>query len=199
MARERMARQARYEQLIALAWSVVREHGADDLTLPRLAVEAGVTKPVVYSHFTSRSALLVALFEEYDARQRVALRDAVAQAPSTARGCADAIAASYVDCVVGQGRELAGVAAALEGTPELAAFKRRSDAAYAAQLTAILRGARDGAVLPAASMTGMLGAAEALAAAAASGEMDRDSAVGELASVIESAVARHRTRSRHQD
>ncbi|MEH3156260.1 MAG: TetR/AcrR family transcriptional regulator [Gordonia paraffinivorans] len=196
MARERMARQDRYEQLVSLAWSVVRDHGAEHLTLGRLATAAGVTKPVVYSHFPSRAALLVALFDEYDDSQTTALRDAVARAAPTVRERATAIATSYVDCVIRQGRELAGVAAALEGTPELAEFKRRSDAAYAAELTDILGTARNGGVLTPAAMTGTLGAADALGAAAAAGEMDRDVAVDELAAVIEGAVARCRPRRR---
>ena len=196
MARERMARQDRFSQLITIAWSIVREQGADGLTLGRLATAAGVTKPVVYSHFPSRDALLVALFEEYDERQNAALEAAVTRAGPTVRGRADAIASSFVDCVVTQGRELAGVAAALEGTPELADVRRRSDAAYAEQLATILGGARNGGPLTPAAMTGMLGAAEALAAAAASGEMGRDVAVDELASVIEAAVARCRRSGR---
>jgi AcrR family transcriptional regulator len=191
-----MTRQDRRRQLLGFAWSIVRDHGADELTLPRLAVEADITKPVVYSHFPSRSALLAALFEEYDERQSAALQHAVDRAGSTLRGRAGAVAASYVDCVVGQGRELVGVSAALAGTPELADVKRRSDAAYTEQLTSILAGARGGAELPPASLTGILGAAEALSAAAASGEIDRDTAVDELTSVIESTVTRSRPRSR---
>lgn len=194
-----MAREDRFAQLVAVAWSIVREHGADNLTLGRLATAAGVTKPVVYSHFPCRDALLVALFDEYDERQNAALDEAVAQAGPTVRARAEAIASSFVDCVVTQGRELAGVAAALEGTPELAEFKRRSDAAYAEQLTTILRGARNGGTLTPAVTTGMLGAAEALAAAAASGEMARDVAVDELAAVIEAAVARCRRSGRPAD
>ncbi|WP_299572312.1 TetR/AcrR family transcriptional regulator [uncultured Williamsia sp.] len=196
MARERMARQDRFDQLVAIAWSIVRDHGADDLTLGRLATAAGITKPVVYSHFPSRDALLVALFEEYDERQNAALAAAVTRAGSSVRGRARAIAASFVDCVVTQGRELVGVAAALEGTPELAQFKRRSDLAYAEQLTTVLGGARNGATLTPAALTGMLGAAEALAAAAASGDMDRDTVVDELAAVIETTVARCRRAAR---
>jgi len=191
-----MARQDRRRQLIECAWSIAGEHGADDLTLGRLAVDAGVTKPVVYSHFPSRAALLVALFEEYDERQGQALRDAVLHAGPTLRGRAEAIAVSYVDCVVGQGHELVGVAAALEGTPELAEFKRRSDAAYAEQLTAILERARGGATPTPAALTGMLGAAESLAGAAAAGELDRDVAVDELTSTVEAAVVRCRPRTR---
>ncbi|GAA2048255.1 TetR/AcrR family transcriptional regulator [Williamsia deligens] len=192
MARERMTRQDRYGQLVALAWSLVHELGADELTLGRLAERAGVTKPVVYSHFASRNALLVALFEEYDDRQTAALQRAVDDADATVPARARAIATSYVDCVVGQGPELLGVAAALEGSPELAAFKRRSETAYAGQLTSILASVDGGAVVTTPTMTGVLGAAEALSTAAAAGDMTRDVAVHELATVIETTVERSR-------
>ena len=107
MVRQRMTRANRRRQLLDLAWTLVREEGADALTLGRLADVAGVTKPVVYDHFSTRAGLVVAMFEEYDAEQSAALDAAVAEVGDggvvdTAR----AIAVSYVDCVVRHGREL---------------------------------------------------------------------------------------------
>jgi AcrR family transcriptional regulator len=187
-----MARADRNAQLVALAWGIVRDDGADALTLGRLADAAGVTKPVVYSHFASRAALLAALYAEYDARQDAALADALAAAGGSLPACADAIATSYVDCVLGQGPELAGVAAALEGAPELAAVKRRSDEGYRARCRAALEPfTRDGSVTTAA-LTAVAGAAEALSAAAAAGELTRDDAVAELTATVLSTVERLR-------
>ena len=191
MARVRMAREARYEQLVTLAWAIVRQEGADALTLGHLAEIAEVTKPVVYSHFPSRSALLVALFEEYDARQAVALTDALAAADRSLPACADAIATSYVDCFLGQGRELTGVVAALEGTQELADFKRRSDEAYAQRCREILEPFVTDGTVPTPALTAIFGAAEALSAAAAIGTVTRDEADEELTATIVSTVERH--------
>jgi AcrR family transcriptional regulator len=192
MVRVRMAREDRYEQLITLSWSIVRNEGADALTLGRLAQTAGVTKPVVYSHFPSRSQLLIALFEEYDSRQMEALESAIADLDVSLAAYARAIATSHVDCVLGQGRELAGVAAALEGAPELADYKRRSDAKYSERCRAILEPfVGDGAVTTAA-LTTILGAADALSAAAASGSLSREDACEELTATIASTVARLR-------
>jgi AcrR family transcriptional regulator len=187
-----MARQDRSVQLMSLAWAIVREEGADALTLGRLADAAEVTKPVVYSHFASRSALLVALFEEYDARQAAALRASLDQEQATLEACARAIATAHVDCVVDQGRELAGVAAALEGTPELAAYKRRSGELYREQCRAALTPFAGGGVVSTPALTAVLGAAEALSAAAAAGSLSRDEASAELAAVIVSTVERSR-------
>ncbi|AHH21343.1 putative transcriptional regulator, TetR family [Nocardia nova SH22a] len=192
MARVRMARENRYEQLVTSAWTIVREEGADALTLGHLAEVAGVTKPVVYSHFPSRSALLVALFEEYDARQIAALDSAVDTAEVSLPTHARAIATSHVDCVLGQGRELAGVIAALEGTRELADFKRRSDEKYLGRCRAILERFVDGGTVPTPTLTAIFGAAEALSAAAALGSVSRDEAREELTATIVSTMERLR-------
>lgn len=194
MARTRMAREDRYDQLVTLAWSIVRTEGADALTLGRLAEHAEITKPVVYSHFSSRAALLIALFEEYEARQNAALEHALDGIDGSLQACASAIATSHVDCALGQGRELTGVAAALEGAPELAEFKRRSDEDYAERCRSILTPfAADGA-LPRTAMTAILGAAEALGSAAASQDISREEACDELADTIVGAVSRVRGR-----
>jgi AcrR family transcriptional regulator len=192
MAGVRMARADRHAQLLALAWQIVRGGGADALTLGHLAEAAGVTKPVVYSHFASRAALLVALFEEYDARQMAALAAAVDDVDTSLPAQARAIATSHVDCVLGQGSELTGVAAALEGTPDLADFKRRSHARYTERCRAVLEPFTGAGALPAPALTVVLGAAEALAAAAAAGTISRDDATEELTATIVSTVERLR-------
>lgn len=46
--RQRMTHQARRQQLIGVAWNLVRAQGSDALTLGRVAEAAGVSKPVVY-------------------------------------------------------------------------------------------------------------------------------------------------------
>ena len=73
--RRRLSREDRQRQLLDVAWQLVRAEGTDALTLGRLAEHAGVTKPVVYDHFSTRSGLLAALYQDFDARQ-TALMDA---------------------------------------------------------------------------------------------------------------------------
>jgi AcrR family transcriptional regulator len=68
----------RRRQLLDVAWQLVREEGTEGLSLGRLAEQAGVTKPVVYDHFETRTGLLVALYQEYDARQTAMLDSALA-------------------------------------------------------------------------------------------------------------------------
>lgn len=63
--RRRLTREERRKQLLAAARALIETQGLKSLTMERLAHEAAISKPVVYSHFTNRSAILVALFEDY--------------------------------------------------------------------------------------------------------------------------------------
>lgn len=190
MARTRLSRADRYDQLVEVSWALVRAEGADALTLGRLAERAGVAKPVVYSHFPSRAALLAALFSEFDDRQTVMLEEYLEAAEESLDGRANAIANSYVGCALAQGRELTGVLAALEGSPELEQVKRESEHAYSERCREILApfGATDG--LAKRSMTAIFGAAEALSHAAVAGVLSPDEAKGELAALIVAVVGR---------
>lgn len=190
MTRERLTRAERFDQLIDVSWALVRAEGADALTLGRLAERAGVAKPVVYSHFASRAALLVALFAEYDNRQTAMLDKNLAAANATLAGRAQAIADSYVGCTLGQGPELTGVLAALEGSPELEKLKRESEQEYGERCRVSLSPFADGNVIAQSSLTAIFGAAEALSLAAASGTLEPDRATTELTALIVGVVGR---------
>lgn len=190
MARTRLSRADRYDQLIDVSWALVREEGADALTLGRLAERAGVAKPVVYSHFPSRAALLAALFREYDDRQAVMLEEYLSAADASLDGCAHAIADSYVGCTLGQGPELTGVLAALEGSPELEQVKREAEHAYSERCRESLAPYVDSGTVAPASMTAIFGAAEALSQAAATGSLSPEEAKRELASLIEAVAGK---------
>lgn len=188
--RRRMSREERQRQLLDVAWQLVREEGTEALTLGRLAEQAGVTKPVVYDHFTTRPGLLAALYQEFDARQ-TALMDAALQTsePSLASK-AMVIASSYVDCVLLQGREIPGVIAALTSSPELEKIKREYEAIFMDKCrNALLPFAGTGEIAPA-SLRAMLGAAEALSHAAATGEITPVQAQDELFATIVAMVER---------
>ncbi len=190
MARIRLSRADRYAQLVQESWALVRSEGADALTLGRLAERAGVAKPVVYSHFASRADLLAALFTEFDERQTAMLEEYLASGDASLHGRASAIAESYVECALAQGRELTGVLAALEGSPELEQVKRASEQAYSErcrELLAPFGGA--GGVSPA-STTAIFGAADALSQAAVSGALPPDHAKSELSTLIATVVGR---------
>lgn len=188
--RQRLTRADRQRQLIETAWRIVGEEGTDALTLGRLAEQAGVTKPVVYSHFVTRSGLLIALYRDFDGREYSIMNAAIDGSEATLAGKAGAIASSYVDCVLTQGREIPGVVAALAGSPELAAVKRDCDLIFLERCRALLAPFANGRLIPTASLRAMLGAAEALSHAAATGEIGADEAKRELFETITAMVVR---------
>ncbi|MGF6401220.1 AcrR family transcriptional regulator [Pseudomonas frederiksbergensis] len=188
--RRRMSREERQRQLLDVAWQLVREEGTEALTLGRLAEQAGVTKPVVYDHFTTRPGLLAALYQEFDARQTALMDAALQTSEPTLASKAMVIASSYVDCVLLQGREIPGVIAALTSSPELEKIKREYEAIFMDKCrNALLPFAGTGEIAPA-SLRAMLGAAEALSHAAATGEITPVQAQEELFATIMAMVER---------
>lgn len=98
---------------------IIHEEGTEALTLGHLAERSGVTKPVVYDHFTNRSGLFAALYQEFDYRQTARMDEAIQNTQPELAALASVIATSYIECVLLQGREMPSVMAALAGKPEL--------------------------------------------------------------------------------
>lgn len=185
--RQRMSHQARRQQLIAVAWNLVREQGSLALTLGRVAEEAGVSKPVVYDHFGTRHGLLAALYEDFDLRQNAIIEAAMNAAGASLVERANVVASSYVDCVLTQGREIPDVLSALDSSPELAEVKRK----YQLDFIEKFRGWFAEATLPQASMWGMLGAADAISNAVVGGDISQQQGLAELQALILALVDRH--------
>jgi AcrR family transcriptional regulator len=188
--RRRLTRSERYRQLIGVAWRLVREEGSDALTLGRLAEQSDVAKPVVYDHFATRADLLAALYREFDTRQTAAMARALESSEPKLSSRAAVIASAYVDCVLGQGREIAGVIAALAGSPELEKVRRDCEAVFAQQCRAALAPFAPGLRISSAGLWAFLGAAEALSYAALSGDISARQAKKELSDTIVAMVAR---------
>ncbi|WP_241758358.1 TetR/AcrR family transcriptional regulator [Myxococcus landrumensis] len=188
--RLRLTREERLVQLLDVSWRIIRDEGTDALTLGRLAEQAGVTKPVVYDHFGTRNGLLVALYEDFDRRQTAIMDAALAERGPTLAKTAGVIASAYVDCVLTQGREIPDVLAALAGAPELEATKRAYQAAFMEKCRLVLAPLSKGGPPGAASLWAMLGAAEALSKAAATGDIPAEDAKEELARTIVAIFSR---------
>ncbi len=187
--RRRLSRADRQRQLLDVAWQLAGE-GTDALTLGRLAVAAGVAKPLVYDHFGTREGLLAAMYEDYDVRHSAIMDAAISAARATLKDKARVIAESYVACVLTQGREISDVLAALNGSPELAAVKRRYQEIFIGKCRGILApyAGAGGIALP--GMWAMLGAADALSEAAACGDITEAQACEELFETIVALVKR---------
>lgn len=188
--RRRMSREERQRQLLDVAWRLVREEGTEALTLGRLAEQAGITKPVVYDHFSTRPGLLAALYQEFDARQTALMDAALQTSESTLLSTATVIASSYVDCVLLQGKEIPGVIAALASSPELEKIKREYEAVFMNKCRIALSPFTREETIAHAGLRAMLGAAEALAHAAATGEITPEQAQHELFETIIAMVER---------
>lgn len=188
--RRRLSRDDRLRQLLDVAWQLVREEGTDALTLGHLAELAGVTKPVVYDHFGDRAGLLAALYEDFDARQNQVFAAAIEASEPTLDDRAWVIASCYVDCVLLQGLEIPGVIAALAGSPELETIKREYDAIFLGKCRDALSPFAVDGVIGQPGLRAMLGAADALSHAAASGEISPLEAQEELFASIKSMVSR---------
>lgn len=199
--RQRLSREARHAQLIKAAWQIIREEGTEALTLGHLAEQAGVTKPVVYDHFTNRSGLLAALYKEYDARQTAIMDDIIRKTEPVLDKLAAVIATSYIDCVLLQGREMPNVMAALTGTPELEQIRQEYDAIFTEKCRDIFAPFCAGKSLHNAALRAMLGSAEGLSYAAVKGIITEQQAKDELFQVIVSMVQRcsmgHKITSSH--
>ncbi|TQV82729.1 TetR/AcrR family transcriptional regulator [Exilibacterium tricleocarpae] len=175
---------------MGVAWTIVRKEGAEALTLGHLAEQSGVTKPVVYDHFGTRSGLLVALYREFDVRQTALIEQAIKENCGTLESCAKAIADGYVDCVMAQAKEIPGVAAALGTLPELEKVKRTCKTAFLKKCQAALAPFSPSGAVHFAGLQSMLGAAEALSYAAAAKDITEQQAKQELRATITDMVAR---------
>lgn len=188
--RRRLPKEARLRQLLDVSWKLIRDEGTDALTLGRLAEEAGISKPVVYDHFGTRNGLLAALYQDFDVRQTAIIDAAVEASKPTLKDKAGVIASRYIDCVITQGREIPGVLAALDGSPEIAAVKRQYQRVFIEKCHKIFAPFASPGSVSMASLWAMLGAADALSNAAVAGEITEAQAREELLQTLLHMVKR---------
>jgi AcrR family transcriptional regulator len=76
-----MAPEKRREQLIDAALSVIVEQGYEGVSIEAIARTAGVTRPVIYDHFSNLGRLLQALIEREESYALAQLAEVVPSAP----------------------------------------------------------------------------------------------------------------------
>jgi len=182
--RRRWPREKRRRQLIDVAWRLVRNKGSDALTLGNLAEHSGVSKPVVYSHFKTREALLAALYFEFDARQNAFFDASMEEGEKTLDGRAKVIAAVFVECMLAQGQEIPEVISALAGSPELAKVRRECEVIFIDKCRKLLGSFAGAAGLTAAGLWAILGAAQVLTREMSTGQFSPREAQDEIAEII---------------
>ncbi|MDQ0996566.1 AcrR family transcriptional regulator [Phyllobacterium ifriqiyense] len=114
-AAKKMPKAQRRDQLLSIALDIVRDEGTDALTLGYVAEKAGVSKPIAYEHFGTRSGLLIALFEQLDQQQIDQLAAAIAEAPKRLEDVARVVSDAYMACYQSIGAEWSSISAALRG------------------------------------------------------------------------------------
>jgi AcrR family transcriptional regulator len=185
----RLSKQARREQLLDAALRIVREQGADGLTLVTLAEAAGVSRPIAYDHFGTRTGLLLALYRQLEERHQAAVTEALHTAEPTAGAIARVMSTAYFACATDM-PEFTAVSAALKGNPEVEALQHELLGGYTDVMVAAMA---PHSALPADALRlrciGVLGAAEAIAVELNRGRTTAPDAVSALADLIVGSLA----------
>jgi len=185
MLSKKLPRAARRAQLLETARVIVREEGTDALTLGALADHAGVSKPITYSHFNTRSGLLIALYKEIMDQQVEALATALEDTPTQIEDVARVAAEAYMQCTTAVGPEWHAIAAALKGDAQMDAAQQEMIRGHIAFFEEVLAPLTD---LPAPTVrrrsVGLIGAAEALSDEMVRGECSGEEAAEDLADLI---------------
>ncbi len=187
--KKRLPREERHEQLLAVALDIVQREGTDALTLGHLAERAGVSKPIAYEHFETRSGLLVALARHIDVRQMTILKRALERAGPTLEDAVRVTGAAYVHCYATVGEEWSAIVAALKGSDEMDSFEMSLVESYVTLLADTFAPFTD---LPLPDLrlrcTAIVGAADAVARLMLRGGVDEAGAAKTVASLMLGAL-----------
>lgn len=188
---KRLPKAERREQLLEIAQAIVREEGTDALTLASLAERAGVTRPIAYEHFTTRSGLLIAVARAIDDRQVELFIDALSRARPQLTDIARAASNAYMRCVTTVGHEWHSITAALKGDSEMDVVQRALLDRYADIFFDAFARCTD---LPKRELkkrcVAIIGAAEALAREMLLERLDERAAAATLRTLIEAWLAK---------
>lgn len=188
-ASRRLPKAERRRQLIETALAIVRNEGTDRLTLGYLAIHAGVSKPVVYDHFSDRSGLLIELYRWIDTERVDAFRDGLVSRNPSAAEAIDELAAAYIDCAADTSGDFYAIGSALAGSEKKAdVFQELLDNAIAMFVAVLTPHSALSEAELTRRCTGLVGAGEAMSAQMLRGGCDREEAICTFASMIAGAL-----------
>jgi AcrR family transcriptional regulator len=177
-ATARTSRTARHDELLDVLADLIVEQGPEHLSLPELAVRAGVSTSLVYSHFPSRAAALTELLHQVW--------------PDEGADAVDADAAALVERYLGRVRHHGELVVMLalrpSSLPEVEEVRREMRARDVGILRAALEHAGAGPARAAVS-SALLDAALVEGAVLAAGEERPEALVPVLAVAVEQAFA----------
>ncbi len=97
---KRMDKDARREQLLSTAVSIIKERGAEALTLATVAEQAGVTKPIAYNHFENKENLLKQIYQDIDTRLIESIQIAKQSSSQSITDTVSILCESYFNCML---------------------------------------------------------------------------------------------------
>lgn len=186
----KLSRAERRHQLLQEARALIRADGTDALTLGSVAAHAGVSKPLVYEHFGTRSGLLIALYQQLDEQQVQIAREALGEA-QTLQDSARVLSGAYMECCNTIGEEWMAISAALKGNEEMEVVQNELMDRYVEMYVE--------AFMPFVDLAekelrircvGILGAAEAISREMLRGRIGQDAASAALGTFILASLAR---------
>lgn len=187
--RRRLSKADRRHQLLVTALEVVRTQGADSLTLGHLATRAGVSKPVVYDHFGTRSGLLIELYRWIDIERIEAFRQTMATTEQGRDATIACLADAYIRCAADLTGEFHIVGAALAGSPEKATVYDELLDQSVAMFVSVLAPYINMPEIEAMTLCiGLVGAGEALSAAIVKHKVTEADAIATFAATIKGAL-----------
>lgn len=184
-ASRRLSKAERRRQLLNTALLIIREDGADRLTLGHLAARAGISKPVAYDHFGTRSGLLIELYRWIDTERVTAFGEAMTANEWSAEEAVKGLAAAYIDCAADTTDEFHAVGAALAGSEEKAAvFEELLDNSVHMFVSVLKPHSSLSPTELERRCIGLVGAGEALSAALVRGKCSEAEAADSFAALI---------------
>ncbi|MBW6527814.1 TetR/AcrR family transcriptional regulator [Sphingomonas sp. RHCKR7] len=185
----RLSKADRRKQLLAAALDMIREKGADSLTLGHLAVRAGVSKPVVYDHFGTRSGLLIELYRWIDTERVEAFRQGMAAAYQDRDETIATLATTYIRCAADLTGEFHVVGAALAGSSEKAeVYAELLDQSVAMFVSVLHPFNRLTGAAATRLCVGLVGAGEGLSTAIVRGRLAETEGIATFRDIIDACV-----------
>lgn len=192
----RMSKPQRRAQMLDAALQIIGTEGSDALSLTRIAQACGVTKPIAYQHFGSRSGLLIALYRELRATPTAFATNRIERAAAGEypfEPILDDLAASLVDMILHQGRVYAAIEAALLATPQMEEYRDSLRAEFAERFEVAIAPFFRGEKIDRLRLIYVFfGAGEALCGMVRTGLTTRESAIETLTGVALDLYRRHR-------
>lgn len=185
----KLSKAERRHQILQKARELIRVDGTDALTLGSVADRAGVSKPLVYEHFGSRSGLLIALYQQLD-EQQVQIAQEALDGAETLQDSARVLSDAYMECCNTIGGEWMAISAAVKGNEEMEVVQRELTDRYVAMYVE--------AFLPFVDLAetelrircvGILGAAESISREMLRGRIGQDAASRALGTFIVASLA----------